>query len=865
MLFTPEPLRQRCAAIARECHAGNITELEAGARLIDADPDFAGGFLMLANGKSAAGDLVAAESCCWKALERMPCDYSPYLSLSDIRRKHHGPDDPLSRRLMLLGIWKLALSEQIPSEVARSFGERMNLDIDFTDPATYEALAGAMEDEAETPAEFRDAMAPFELLNLLQRQSAEGMDDHLLRDSLSHSERLIPLWRAALREWAQRPDALSIDAAGLTIALLGETAGAEVLEDLLELLDLEDPTVFLHANWAVWRIGQRFPAETLTRFRAAAAGASVDLRCALAEQMDLLPEMPGIEEALIGLLDGFAGFAQQRDAAHLLATTMEALRGLGCTDEASRMFRQFRGSLSIEDREWILGISNEEFVSRLNEAEIDGIAIEEICSDLILMCDVEEEEGLEEEEEDEIIAPIVAPVRPGRNDPCWCGSGKKYKKCHLAADEEADRSERTGPAEPPAPEPLAARLHRELIACDQKWRGKADLEDAALIYFGHRLEELGPRPDGALLGGFFEWYLHDFRPTSKRRTLLEEYLRRTMRLTAAERELLEAWRDARFGVWEVERIKEGEGIELRDLVAGDRFFVHDISCSRSLVQWDCILSRIYRSEGRWYLAGSGIGIPRTLLPRLMEQIERESREAGVPAAAFVRANSHQWHRRADEIAREQFADLRVVNAEGDDLDFCAAVYQVQDEAPLLSALATAGPFDIEEREDSGVRSFAWLEAGTDGPRRSYGHIKVRDGQLRLECNSRKRLETGRQLVEQHGGAWLRHLGDSFQSLDAMKRKVREERPRRKPERQSGLPPAVEREILSKIKNEHYERWVDERLPALDGQTPREAARSVMGRRALEDLLRTMENAEERIRRDGDVAFDFSVVRKSLGM
>lgn len=24
--------------------------------------------------------------------------------------------------------------------------------------------------------------------------------------------------------------------------------------------------------------------------------------------------------------------------------------------------------------------------------------------------------------------------RPGRNDPCWCGSGNKYKKCHLGAD-----------------------------------------------------------------------------------------------------------------------------------------------------------------------------------------------------------------------------------------------------------------------------------------------------------------------------------------------------------------------------------------------------------------------------------------------
>ncbi|MBQ3302471.1 MAG: type I methionyl aminopeptidase [Eggerthellaceae bacterium] len=26
-------------------------------------------------------------------------------------------------------------------------------------------------------------------------------------------------------------------------------------------------------------------------------------------------------------------------------------------------------------------------------------------------------------------------VSPGRNDACWCGSGRKYKKCHLAADE----------------------------------------------------------------------------------------------------------------------------------------------------------------------------------------------------------------------------------------------------------------------------------------------------------------------------------------------------------------------------------------------------------------------------------------------
>jgi hypothetical protein len=37
---------------------------------------------------------------------------------------------------------------------------------------------------------------------------------------------------------------------------------------------------------------------------------------------------------------------------------------------------------------------------------------------------------------------VVAPKRPGRNDPCWCGSGKKYKRCHMREDQEKDRQAR---------------------------------------------------------------------------------------------------------------------------------------------------------------------------------------------------------------------------------------------------------------------------------------------------------------------------------------------------------------------------------------------------------------------------------------
>jgi preprotein translocase subunit SecA len=44
-----------------------------------------------------------------------------------------------------------------------------------------------------------------------------------------------------------------------------------------------------------------------------------------------------------------------------------------------------------------------------------------------------------EVEMESVLPPVVEQRRVddterlGRNDPCWCGSGKKFKKCHGAA------------------------------------------------------------------------------------------------------------------------------------------------------------------------------------------------------------------------------------------------------------------------------------------------------------------------------------------------------------------------------------------------------------------------------------------------
>ncbi|HET8647712.1 MAG TPA: SEC-C metal-binding domain-containing protein [Vicinamibacteria bacterium] len=64
----------------------------------------------------------------------------------------------------------------------------------------------------------------------------------------------------------------------------------------------------------------------------------------------------------------------------------------------------------------------------------------------------------------------------GRNDPCHCGSGKKYKQCHLDADEVALREARAkeAGAEPSAegvePERAAAVPRPERPHTQQPWK-----------------------------------------------------------------------------------------------------------------------------------------------------------------------------------------------------------------------------------------------------------------------------------------------------------------------------------------------------------------------------------------------------------
>ena len=78
-----------------------------------------------------------------------------------------------------------------------------------------------------------------------------------------------------------------------------------------------------------------------------------------------------------------------------------------------------------------------------------------------------------------------------------------------------------------------------------------------------------------------------------------------------------------------------------------------------------------------------------------------------------------------------------------------------------------------------------------------------------------------------------------------------ERPRGIPNSPSEIPKEVGDEIVAEALERHYAGWPDMKLPALDGKTPRQATKTPKGRLQLAELLKFIENGEERKRQRGE--------------
>lgn len=352
-----------------------------------------------------------------------------------------------------------------------------------------------------------------------------------------------------------------------------------------------------------------------------------------------------------------------------------------------------------------------------------------------------------------------------------------------------------------------------------------------------------------------------------RETALEAFLRSPpRRLTEDEREWFEAQRTAWLSVWEVESVDPGESLTLRDLLSGEERCVHETSASATLMWRDAVLGRVVDHPEVSLLGGVH---QRPLPPLQAAEVVRRARSRlrrrrNVPVGrlrddSFGRHLIQYWEDEVRSLDAKALVTPELQNTDGDPLLLTTDHFHFESAAkPAVEAglAAVEGAEPPEVGDDDPV--YVFFPPGAeppDAPQRTYiGVARLGDNSLRVQTNSRERADALRARIQAACGDGIRHRAREHADPTS------EAAPFPSPE--SASAPPVPDEVFQEIKRQHYADWPDHPLPALDGMAAREAVRTADGRAAVDNLLKEMENHEQRA---PGAPFDFSELRRELGL
>lgn len=439
----------------------------------------------------------------------------------------------------------------------------------------------------------------------------------------------------------------------------------------------------------------------------------------------------------------------------------------------------------------------------------------------------------------------AVPLRVGRNAPCPCGSGKKYKKCCLGADDLGQRQHAR-----------AENVHERdarLVADIYQWAGPRLGKGWAAA-----LADVADQNVTAQL--LVCWCAYHAMVDGRR--VVDRFLEaRKSKLSDDDRAWLASQHLAWLSIWEVVACNPGIGVHLKDLLSGEVREVREASGSKTLVKRDAVLARVVDHGGVSVLCGM---FPRALPPSEAAEVVRRVRgrlrlKRAVPVErlrgeAIGRYMVRLWDEAVDDLVERARIPPKFTNTDGDDLLLITDHFELDAMArpQVEERLMKVEGAHLDERNDAVTRiDFRRQRAGDEMT--IIGHAELSDVALTLETNSLERADRLRQLVENSCGALLRHRTRESTDPRASRQGFTQPTPE---------PPGAA-QIVRSFKERHYRNWADEALPALNGQTPRQAMRSAAGRERVDVLLKDMENRESRLPEDH--RYDFKHLRRELGL
>jgi hypothetical protein len=482
-------------------------------------------------------------------------------------------------------------------------------------------------------------------------------------------------------------------------------------------------------------------------------------------------------------------------------------------------------------------------------------------------------------------------AKAGRNDQCPCGSGKKYKRCCLTSqfvlkEESPWRKQRIA----------SDRLTNDMIEFARK-RWDDELFEAWMDF---NQTPVPPPIDKDLPERqiFFPYFLFDWNPDqpatprgkrSKAGIVAQEYmLEKGRRLSDLERLIVDLSISQHVSFYEVVRFDPGRSMLLRDILIGGETEVEEHKGSECVHIGSILYGQLCPLPEVTTLSRMApLAIPPSrkadivaLRTQLRRKIAKQSRELNAEDLIHYR-----------EMIRTAYLNLRdglqmppkLVNTDGEPLVFHTLTFKVGSAQAAFEALAplACGWSQEEILEDAEIApdgtllnvSFDWLKKG-NAMHKSWdntilGHLKIAGQTLTVEVNSAKRAKKIGEEIEQRLGILAKHQETRSQTPEQMlaesKQKKRALPASAEPEPSvSDIDPEILEEVHAEMRKE-MEDWVDLKLPALGGRTPRAAVNDPDGREIVESILLEW---EESARRPAIAKFlhpDVGAIRRRLGL
>jgi hypothetical protein len=426
----------------------------------------------------------------------------------------------------------------------------------------------------------------------------------------------------------------------------------------------------------------------------------------------------------------------------------------------------------------------------------------------------------------------------GRNDPCPCGSGKKFKQCHLGKSFESFENIED--------QPIDTRTYNEMCAMLTAW---FDMNKPEVLNDANAMLRL--RFDAQQLFGTSLFVLDS---VAAWQTNPDDFIA----LTASKGRKWSSSETTEFrrmcarpiSIYEVNDRAAGRSLTLRDLMSGDLLVVDAPDSSNGFQIGEYLLARVTGPTNQLRFAQGAIGVPmRDRESTMVWLAENDGRPTAIQLCMWLIGRVGRFG--LDNGSGTN--DLVGQNTAGETLEFHSARMSVSMSATELKDRLLASP-EIGPDVAPIHGGFSWTIVESSiliSTIRLWAEPeKDRTTALDFECNSADRFQRIRTILERviPNAVLSAHTVDSFADvqlaselgLDTSRDADELADDDAYDSDDSFDVNSLTQEDLDKFSFNFEQRWMEEKIPALGGLTPREAADDPTRRADLIKLLVQMD-------------------------